>query len=115
MSAERCDFYRADAGLVQCRHCPNKLRTDVAPERCIARCRRHDPQRPPPTWNANLATATDCRHRGEVLRLERNELCGCSGTGEPVYACALHGQCTLRRFKHNQAPAICLGCDDQWP
>src|ERR1051325_8906796 len=41
-----------------------------------------------------------CVHRGaDALRHERCELCGVHDRLEPVYPCALHGECTERRYK----------------
>ncbi len=35
-----------------------------------------------------------CEHRGEELRRQTGELCGCKAP-QPVFACAKHGECTL--------------------
>lgn len=57
----------------------------------------------------------DCIHRGEKLRDEICETCGRRGQTEAIYTCAIHGECSLRRWKviRRNAPHVCLGCDDQ--
>ncbi|HEX4147833.1 MAG TPA: glycosyltransferase [Pirellulales bacterium] len=60
-----------------------------------------------------MAARGDCRHRGErPLRHERNELCGCSSANQAIYACAVRGECTLRRYKSGSGPVSCLTCRD---
>jgi len=54
-----------------------------------------------------------CVHRGEEIRLEKCQLCGTENRSESVYACSVHGECTLSRFKSGKSPVCCLGCPDQ--
>jgi hypothetical protein len=59
-----------------------------------------------------------CRHRGELLAVKPCDLCG--GTkGKPteVFACCLHGVCSLgRRFRKKPgAPRSCAACPDRSP
>jgi hypothetical protein len=41
-----------------------------------------------------LPSATDCNHRGDVLRLESAACCG-GRVQIKIYACAVHGECAL--------------------
>lgn len=53
-----------------------------------------------------------CVHRGEVLRKQKGELCGCRDPQE-VYACALHGECTTKRAMRRMS--ACNTCIDHVP
>lgn len=53
-----------------------------------------------------------CEHRGEQLKLQRNKLCGCDARTEPIYKCAIHGRCSIRRFRKHPPFPTCLSCPD---
>lgn len=57
-----------------------------------------------------------CIHRGEPTGVEHAcELCGDRGKMEPVYECALHGVCTIRRWTllaSKQPERTCIRCED---
>jgi GR25 family glycosyltransferase involved in LPS biosynthesis len=53
-----------------------------------------------------------CIHRGTKLRDAKCELCG-GRRNEPVFICALHGECTLRKYKVGQKIKNCLDCGDR--
>lgn len=44
---------------------------------------------------SSLADTTDCDYRGEVLRRESCQTCGGKTTERPIYACSIHGECSL--------------------
>lgn len=67
---------------------------------------------PRPPAPADAADHAACRHRGEKLRDEKCRLCSRRERIEPVFACAIHGQCTERRFKSGRGPVTCLGCEN---
>lgn len=52
-----------------------------------------------------------CVHRGAELRVQRGDLCGCRDAAMRVFACSIHGECTL----HKQAGHIrsCAACEDR--
>lgn len=56
-----------------------------------------------------------CTHRGQLLRTVACELCGERGKEVPIYTCAKHGQCALRRWKtgNREEMATCLTCGDR--
>jgi hypothetical protein len=58
-----------------------------------------------------------CEHRGEQIATVICTRCGNRGKKKPVYACAVHGQCTHgleRRGQESQTPPIkiCVGCEN---
>ncbi len=57
-----------------------------------------------------------CIHRGAATGVEHVcELCGDRGKLEPVYTCALHGVCTVRRWtaiSSKQPERACARCHD---
>lgn len=99
-------------GSLRCEHPRVRLSRITA-----ATCRRcpwsdEPPPRPGP---ATLVDILACPHRGlpTGARLP-DELCGCQGRDEPVYGCALHGTCTLRRVSTGPGrPPDCLGCAER--
>ena len=58
-----------------------------------------------------------CLHRGPLLRNERCRLCGDRERLESVFACELHGECSLQRFRagNRSAPNVCATCADRLP
>jgi len=103
-----CTYEARSDGYCYCTRCPNRMR-GTAPTRCHSICKRENAP-------ATIEDVTRCRHRSlQTIRYEPTNLCASRGGKIAVYACELHGECTLRRFKHNQGPAICLGCEDQTP
>lgn len=61
-----------------------------------------------------------CLHRGEQIDTRPCNTCGGNkGKPQAVYACAVHGECTMhQRIKrdHTNKPIhACVGCDDQQP
>ena len=59
---------------------------------------------PSPGW-------CSCQHRGDKLRVGTCDLCGIRGQPFEVFACSLHGECSLRR-KHSKVKA-CASCHDR--
>lgn len=53
-----------------------------------------------------------CVHRGQEIRREKNELCGCRGSTMPIYSCKIHTECSYTKYKSNQTVSNCLLCDD---
>lgn len=55
-----------------------------------------------------------CRHRGNVLREARCDLCGSRGQTVSIYECGKHGVCSLRRYRNTSQPEqVCLLCPDR--
>lgn len=55
-----------------------------------------------------------CIHRGAVIEAKRTcELCGARGELYDLYACAIHGQCSLG--KRDAKLKACFGCEDASP
>ena len=63
----------------------------------------------------NDEQALECVHRGDqVVRQEECTLCGGRRRVADVYACAIHGECTLRRTRAGSGgPPNCLGCPER--
>lgn len=59
----------------------------------------------------------NCIHRGEVLRVERCKPCQSGGKSPEVYACAVHGECTLfsiaKRKPDGSRWQSCLSCGER--
>ena len=53
-----------------------------------------------------------CQHRGAVIEIAETPGCGCGKPQTEVYACALHGACTLHKVmdKRGRSWQSCLGC-----
>lgn len=54
-----------------------------------------------------------CIHRGEAVREDTANLCGMRGKQTTIYACAIHGECSLRRYCTRQTVRTCITCDDR--
>jgi hypothetical protein len=71
---------------------------------------------PRPTVELVTYPPEPCIHRGlDILRQERSQLCGTCNATQAVFACAIHGECTLRRYKSGSKPACCRFCPDADP
>lgn len=57
-----------------------------------------------------VQTAHPCAHKGDVLRQAECQLCGMRGQMFDVYACAVHGECSLIKRAHKLAS--CGSCMD---
>lgn len=55
-----------------------------------------------------------CVHLGGLLRTDVCRTCGRKGTPAAVFACAKHGECTLRQFKTG-VKTCCVSCPDFAP
>ena len=49
----------------------------------------------------------DCIHRGEVVRMDVSNLCGTRGDEIMIFACAVHGECSLFRYCQVQTVKTC--------
>lgn len=56
-----------------------------------------------------------CVNLGDTLRIESCDLCGQRGNPIEIRRCAVHGECTERRYKSGSGPRACLTCDDFKP
>lgn len=54
-----------------------------------------------------------CAHRGDVIRQQAADLCGLRGQLFDVFACDLHGECSLRRVCFKQTVQSCTACKDR--
>lgn len=96
-----CVLERITPRLLRCCNCGRELRTRRPAELYSATCRQ-------------AASIYDtCAHRGEALRDVTCTICGRRGELMTVFACAVHGECVLRRWKAgSQGVAVCLGCEE---
>lgn len=69
------------------------------------------PERPAPAPIDNSPTA--CRHRGGALREVACELCSRKDQRETVFACPIHGECTVRRYRSGTSEKTCLTCAER--
>lgn len=100
-----CEFAFVTPGVVRCAACGRELETRMPRPELV--------HRPCPAANDE---DLPCRHRGAESRRERCRLCGDRERLESVFACALHGECTRRKWKvGGAAPRVCLTCDDREP
>jgi hypothetical protein len=60
----------------------------------------------------NPATRVSCQHKGELLREQKCPSCR-GHVRVKVFACALHGACTIARIV--EGAACCVRCDDYQP
>lgn len=64
----------------------------------------------------SAADALPCIHRGEIVRHVTCGLCGRRGKRVDVYACKVHGECTLSRWgtsREAREMARCVGCEQR--
>lgn len=64
---------------------------------------------------AQTEPALSCSHRGAVVRSELCKLCGGIEKNVEIFACDLHGECSLHRFKAGKGPRSCVSCKDRTP
>ena len=73
-----------------------------------------EPKDAPNDSQPRLEQRWACIHRGEKIRIEECQLCSRKGKQEPVYSCAIWGECTIRRFRRDligqPMPEICRDC-----
>jgi hypothetical protein len=64
-----------------------------------------------------LQQITDCEHRGVKKGFKaKGTGCTCqSKHREQLYACDLHGSCTMNRYSKDQTEWICTTCTDVKP
>lgn len=100
-----------DKTRYKCKECgrPLAVASSVPVERIRRQCSHDEPAASPDVIAA-------CIHRGAPTGLEHVcELCGTRGKMEPVYECALHGVCTVRRWTltpQKQPERACIRCED---
>lgn len=97
-----CDFDTIELSPGHWQHtCRNCGVVRRGPKRRFVRPCRNAPPRPEPRG--------PCAHRGAELRLEECATCGGKGKVKiKVFACALHGECTIGR--RVGALALCQAC-----
>lgn len=58
-----------------------------------------------------------CVHRGELLRVEECKPCQSGGRVPEIFACEVHGECTLFAISKRKSDGgkwnSCLGCEDR--
>lgn len=60
-----------------------------------------------------LANAFQCSHRSEdPIRSDVSNLCGTRGDTTAIFACEIHGECSLSRYCTRQTVKTCMGCPD---
>lgn len=52
----------------------------------------------------------DCDHRGKLLRVGACDLCGLKGQDFDIFACHIHGECSVNR-RHSKIRS-CVACSD---
>lgn len=98
----RCQFTLADATsippLYRCA-CGNQIRSHMPQDTLLAKCRVRAPKVAP----------LPCVHLGPEVRRVACE--SCRGSVQiKVFACAIHGECTARRYKSGGNMRACLTC-----
>jgi len=56
-----------------------------------------------------------CTHFGTVIRQGTCDVCGHRGKPYDIHACAIHGECQLRRFQTRNGPKWCGNCKEYQP
>lgn len=69
-------------------------------------------QRKPRAKPAVTQNSVPCDHRGDVVRYDVSNLCGTRGHQIAIYACVLHGECSLGRYCRHQTVRSCATCGD---
>lgn len=94
-----------------CISCPFKelAATEIPPEAFQPRKRKSAAK------GSRKVLDLSCQHRGELLRTEPCEFCGNKGNPVEVLACAVHGECSLKRYKAGKGPMACLTCKERLP
>lgn len=123
-----CHFVETIPGqLWMCPVCQYEARTNALPKmvcgsaanksKAAGKARPPKPKRAvtlrdPEAHERQLQEAVgQCEHRGAVIESKRTcELCGAKGELYDLYACEIHGQCSLGRRKNTLQQ--CLGCPD---
>lgn len=62
---------------------------------------------------ASQLAAYPCVHRGQVLREDTSNLCGSRGEQVRIFACAIHGECSLATYCNAQRVRTCARCGDR--
>lgn len=66
---------------------------------------------PPKSRERTLLNAVPCIHRSpESVRSDTSNLCGTRGDSVKIFACAIHGECSLHKYCSQQKVKTCLGC-----
>lgn len=71
-----------------------------------------DPQSAEPREKSQKV-AYQCVNRGDVVRQDTSNLCGSRGEHINVFACSVHGECSLARYCQKQTVRTCSGCSDR--
>lgn len=78
---------------------------------------KQEPKRDPEAHERQLLEAVGpCVHRGEIIAAKKTcKICGARGELYDLYACDLHGKCTLGNRSaagDKEKPHVCAGCPD---
>lgn len=107
-----------DPLLFTCSRCGGRFRLAVQPSSSgiNKQCAVRGPDDPPDERYVTLEDRP-CVHRGELLRVEKCQLCGAKDVPMPIHACAVHGECALRRWWDDKKISMgtCSGCDQRSP
>lgn len=97
-----CKMVRTSEGWV-CKHCNTTMQASGRVPMCAS--------------SAQVRPAQNCINRGELLRVEKCKPCQSGGKTPEVYACAVHGECTLfsisKRKPDGSRWQSCLSCDER--
>jgi len=110
-----CQFERISATKIKCSVCGTERDHEGPADKYVRHCGQ--PQSIPARFDVSDAhPLTDpCVHFGPVLRQATCDVCGQRGKPYDVHACAIHGECQLRRYQTRNGPKWCGNCESYQP
>lgn len=107
-----CRFERISPTRIKCAGCGAEREYGGDP----ANYRRNCGSPPPAHLAAEPHPLSDpCLHFGPVIRQGICDVCGHKGKPYDIHACAVHGECQLRRMQARGGPKWCGNCADYKP
>lgn len=103
----KCHFKYLDEKRRRCIYCKQVVVGTDPPYRIEREC-------PKPRGEQTRTINLVCVHRGEPMRIIDCEICGRRGQQEQVFACAIHGECTVRKAVRTTHGGMknCLSCEN---
>lgn len=115
MLIDECHMHSQQHNYIVCERCKSKHKAPRLPLRCCGMIYL-SADRPGIQESEYVPkpVSLECTHRGDVLRHETCKLCGNREQFVPIFACDIHGECSLRKFKFREkAIKSCLSCEER--
>ena len=109
-----CRFERISPTRIRCATCKTEREFSKDPAEYRRNC--GSVMLPAEVLSPESHPLTDpCLHFGPVIRQGICDVCGHRGKPYDVHACAIHGECQLRRMQARGGPKWCGNCGDYKP